>query len=188
VRKRLNLPAAGGDNRLPSSSPINHNHVERSKCHIETNGRSTMADTVLLRRRLLLAGLGDERWLRHSPGALHGGDEFSDWGKAMGETEGEGGSGTFAGSTGMFESMLVVVKFLRRGPCRKARALLRPRNDDDGCDARLVRISGSDLDGDLGDIDEESVFSSWMLQWRFGNGLGGAERIVAAEVGAKASN
>jgi hypothetical protein len=147
-----------------------------------------MVDAVLLRRFFLLAGLGDGRGLKNSPDGLQRGDEVSDWGNATDEVGGDGGNGTLAGSIDMLESVFGAVRVLRRGPCRKACALLRPRNDDDGCDARLVRITGSDMDGDIAIIDEESVFSSCMLRWRFGAGLGGAERIVAAEVDARTSN
>ena len=113
---------------------------------------------------------------------------MSDWGNAIDDIGGEGGSGTSAGSIATMESVFGADRVLRRGPCRKACALLRPRNDD-GCEKRLVGISGSDLDGDLGDIGigEESVFSSCMLLWRFET-VGGAERIMATEVDARTSN
>lgn len=63
VRMCLILPAAGVNRRrlfAGPSSPMSHSHIERSICHIERNGRSTIADTVLLRRLFLPAGLGDE--------------------------------------------------------------------------------------------------------------------------------
>lgn len=118
----------------------------------------------------------------------------------MDEGYGDGGRGTSIGSkdsvvttsTALDESIRVelFVLLFGRGPCRNVWALLRPR-DRDGCEARRVRISGSDNDGDVvvyADEEAEGVFSSCILRWRLGDGDGGAERIDADEADASTSN
>lgn len=122
-------------------------------------------DIIFLRRLLRPIGPGDvlcvkKAWL--VPLQATGEDEGSEDGKAIEEDSGEGGRGILAGSKASLGSKLEVNDFLRRGPCRNAWALLR-RDPNDGCDARRVRISGIDIDGDVDVVDEDSVFSSCML-------------------------